>query len=273
MKQYFRIFAGILILFSATAVFSQTESERLTDASQTYSFLPPAGWNSNADSEGFGLVNPQKTIVLAIKAHSYANFAAFAADANLDRDGVELVGEPIEISGGTAFRTTKQTPKGVLHIGTCVMFSENGGGMMIVALSNEANAVAALEAGWNVSKTVQFYKPKQTAATSSSPLSGKHLMYLYTGNGYSERKDIYLCSSGGFYQSTGMGGFTPNNADGASFGAMGKKHGTWSISGTKLMLKFQNGGTTTYTISKRSASNEIGLNGNRYFVQEQNICQ
>lgn len=260
----------------ASATYAQPSETRLSDSSGSYSFVAPAGWKSNVDTEGFALANPEKTVILAIKAHNYENFAAFAADANLERDGLELVGKPLEITGGTAFRTTKKTPKGTIHIGTCVLFSPHGGGIVIVALSNEVNAVTALEWGWNVSKSVRFTKPPQTASAghSKSVLSGKHLLYLYTGNGYSERKDIYLCASGGFYHSTSLSGFTPNNSDGGSFGSLASKHGTWVISDdeAKLSLTFQNGRTVEYRITKLEGGG-IKLNGNRFFVQDQDKCR
>ncbi|MBC7901725.1 MAG: hypothetical protein H7070_16920 [Saprospiraceae bacterium] len=278
MRNIFSI--TVLLGIAATTpftIFAQTVENRLTDSTGTYSFAVPAGWKSNADAEGFAVVNPEKTVALAIKAHNYDNFAAFAADANLERDGLELVGKPLEITGGTAFRTMKKTPNGTIYIGTCVLFSPHGGGMIIVALSNEVNAATALETGWNLSQSVLFSKLRQNVVTgqSQSPLSGKHLLYLYTGNGYSERKDIYLCASGGFYQSTNLGGFTPNDSAGGSFGSLASKHGTWTISGdgAKLSLAFQNGRTAEYRITKRQASNEIGLNGNRFFVQSQDKCR
>lgn len=264
-------------IFLASATYAQPSENRLSDSSGSYSFTVPTSWKSSSDTQGFALENPGKTVILAIKAHNYKNFAAFAEDANLERDGLELVGKPLEITGGTAFRTTKKTPSGTIYIGTCVMFSPHGGGVVIVALSNEANAATGLESGWNVSQSVRFAKPstRASAGQSKSALSGKHLLYLYTGNGYSERKDIYLCASGGFYHSTSLGGFTPNNSGGGSFGSLASKHGSWTISGdgAKLTLTFQNGRTGEYRITKRQAPNEIGLNGQRFFVTSQNVCE
>lgn len=263
----------LIIILTAATAFGQTQTGRLTDATQTFSFVPPSGWLAKAgDDDGFALVNEPKTIIMLVKAHNYTNFKAFSDDAGLAADGLELIGEPKAITNGNHFRTAKRMRNGIMVVDACVLFSEDGGGVIVTTLTDEANAAVGYNNCISVSSSVVFNKPKLSAA-GDSPLSGKHLLYLYTGNGYSERKDIYLCASGAFYQSTGLGGFTPNDSDGASFGAMGKKHGTWSIVGTKLMLQFQNGGTTTYTISKRLASNEIGLNGSRYFVQTQNICQ
>lgn len=79
--------------------------------------------------------------------------------------------------------------------------------MVIVGLSNQADSAAAMAAGLGVAESVQFSKPNQAAGAGNSPLSGKHLLYMYSGNGYSERKDIYLCASGGFYHSSSLGGF------------------------------------------------------------------
>lgn len=266
--------AAVFIALSVTSCFAQAAGLRLTDSTGAYSFSVPAGWKSNADAEGFALVNPQKSVVLAIKEHGYDNFAAFGADANLERDGLELVGTPREITGGAAFLTTKKTLNGTIYVNTCVLFSPHGGGMVIVALSNQADSGTASQAGLSVAETVTFSKPKQ-AAGGQSALSGKHLLYMYTGNGYSERKDIYLCASGGFYHSSSLGGFTPNDSDESSFGSQRSKHGTWNVSpnGARLILNFQNGRTTEYSITKRQASNEVGLNGDRFFVQNQNICR
>ncbi|MEJ7848520.1 MAG: hypothetical protein WKF92_10580 [Pyrinomonadaceae bacterium] len=263
------------VIMAAASIFAQTGENRLSGSGGTYSFAVPAGWKSNADAEGFALVNPGKTLVLAIKEHNYDNFAAFAADANLERDGLELVGTPRKIAGGAAFTTTKKTPNGTIYINTCVLFSQHGGGMVIVALSNQEDSAAAMAAGLSVAQSVRFSKTKPTAGGGTSPLSGKHFLYMYTGNGSSERKDIYLCASGGFYYSSSLGGFTSNDSNGSSFGSQRSKHGTWRISpnGAKLILNFQNGRTAEYNISKRQAGNEIGLNGKRFFVQSQNICQ
>lgn len=276
MNKIFNSIAAVVMLLTASIAFSQTGETRLTDSPGGYSFAVPAGWKNKASGEGFGLVNPAETVILVVKSHNYRNFAEFGADANLERDGLELIGKPQDIPSGSTFRTTKNTTKGKLVIDTCVLFSPNGGGVIIAAFSDEANSTSAFETGINVASSVRFVKPAETAGGSSqSPLSGKHLLYLYTGSGYSERKDIYLCTSGGFYQSTDLGGFTPNDSSGSSFGSLRSADGTWKISanGTRLVLSFRAGGAVEYQISKRQASNEIDLNGKRFFVQSQNVCK
>ncbi len=258
------------IVIFAAAAFGQT---RLANEAEGYSFETPRGWTSEKSGDGYAVANLEKTIVIAVKGHSYANFQAFANDANLERDGLTLVGEPRAITGGNHFRTTKDG----LIIDTFVVFSQYGGGAMAVTFSKGSDAVIAFNTGSAIANSFEFTKPKTSAAASQvrNVLAGKHLLYLYTASGYSERKDIYLCSSGTFYQSTNLGGFSPGDVGGPSFGASGGRSGLWSISpnGQKLILRFQQGGTAEYQLAARQASNEIGMNGQRWFVKEQTECR
>ena len=264
----------VLLLVSAAA-FGQA-AERLTSDGDGYSFVAVKGWTSTTNGDGFAIVNPAKTIVIAVKAHSYRDFAAFAADANLERDGLELVGKPQEVRGGQIFRTVKRSPQGMAVIDTAVVFSANGSGVVVVAITDEANATDGFSTAAAIANSIQFFQPKVSATAEKvrSLLAGKRLIYLFTGNGYSERKDIVLCSNGVFYQSLDMGGFSAGNVDGPSFAATGGKRGRWSVSanGGKLVMAFDTAGTVQYTLSARQASNEIGMNGQRWFVQSQTVC-
>ena len=268
-------YAVIVQVVVAMGVTGQT-ADRINRESEGYSFSAIKGWKQASNAEGVTFANRDKTIIVVVKSHNYKDFAAFSADANLVRDGLELVGKPQDIKDGTTFRTVKRSPQGMAVIDTAVLFSPTGG-VVVVAISDEANAATGFATGLAVAGSVVFFQPKvgQAATQIKALLGGEKLLYMYTGNGYSERKDIVLCSSGTFYQTTGMGGFTTNNVDGPSFAATGGKRGTWAISptGSKLMMSFQNGGIVEYTLSARRAGNEIGMNGQRYFVQEQNVCR
>lgn len=278
MKRTMRTLAGICwVLLLGSAVCAQAVQERpMVSEAYGYSFAAPAGWTTQASGEGYALVDPANKILIAVKEHAYKDFAAFMAEANFERDGLEPVGKPQEVQGGHTFRTVKRTPKGIAVIDTTVLFSPHGGGVMIVAITDEANGKLGFESGLAIAGGVKFELPREGAAARKvrTALAGKQLTYLYTGSGYSERKDILLCSSGTFYQSSDMGGFSPGNVDGPSFAATGGKSGTWSISGngTRLVLRFSGGSTTEFVISARQASNEVGLNGQRYFVQNQSRC-
>lgn len=272
------MFLSVAALYCLMSVYAHAQSaERIINEAAGYSFTGLKGWSVRASAEGYGMVNPEKTVVLAVKSHSYKDFASFLADANIERDGLEVVGKAQDIAGGKTFRTVKRSPQGIVVFDTAVLFSSLGGGVVVIAITNEPNANAGFEAALVIANSVKFEAPKQSdvAAKVKSLLSGKLLTYLYTGNGYSERKDILLCTSGTFYQSTDMGGFSTGDVDGPSFAALGAKSGTWSISsdGGRLVLRFQNAGITEYKLSARQASNEIGMNNQRFFVQAQNKCR
>ena len=270
----FSVQVALCVLFLTAVSSAQDARERAAEASGSYSFRKPPAWTESSNADGFAYVNAGKTIILAVKRHNYADFKAFFADSNLERDGLELLGQPQDIVNGRYFRTVRRGQQTAV-IDTFVMFSPHGGGVAIVGITNEPNADASFKSALALSQSVEFAKPKTSAVAEKvrSALSGKQLTYLYTGNGYSERMDIILCSSGEAYRSTDMGGFSPNDADGGSFGALSKKAGTWQISADSTVLTLtMNNGSFGYRLTPRQASNEIALNGKRYFVQSQSIC-
>lgn len=278
-----RTFSKILFislsLFSA-ASFGQapaTADRKMSDTAAGYSFTAPGGWKSSQNAEGFAFVNPAETIILSVRQHGYRDFASLARDTTFE-PGFEVSGQPQDLKGGgKALRVTKKNPNGVGVIDFFVTFSPNGGGVIVMALSDSRNAEAAFYAGLKISDSVTFSKPQQQAAAGGSSawqstLAGKHLLYLYSGNGYFEEKHIYLCKAGTFFQTTGSGGFNPTDANDGSFAARGGKRGQWAVWGNTLQLRFQDGSVGNYSITPRPAGNEIGLNGRRYFVQANVGC-
>lgn len=267
----------LMMLVIASSDLAQTGERRLTHKTDGYDLVLPGGWNSESNAEGFALVNPAKTIVVVVKGHSYQNFASFADDADLAQDGLQLVSEPREIQGGNHFRAARRMPEGVLVVDTFVMFSPHGGGVVVAALSDEKDAEANLKAGVDIAASIRFARPQVSPAAGQARarLSGKHLIYLYTASGYSERKEIILCASGTFYQSTNQSGLSSGGGSVASLAGSGAASGQWTISpdGGRLIMRFQNGGTSEYQISARESSGEIGLNGQRFFIKDQNRCQ
>ena len=228
----------------------------------------PAGYTVRQDTNGTAATNAAGTTLIAIKGHTYRNFEAFAADANLARDGFTLNGEPrlLERGDGIYFRASKPNPQGG-HIvaDTFVTFLPQGGGAVVVALSELNAADAGYYAAYDITAKIQFFQPQATAGSSAwdNALRGKHLLYLYTGNGYSERKDLFLLANGSFIQRVNMS----SNSINGSGGGGGRTDGSWRVTPAgQLLLSFNDGRSANYTLSTRQASNEVGLNGHRYFV-------
>lgn len=270
-----RKMAEILLIVSAVLSFgiigvAQT-GKTLSDTSGGYSFTAPAGFTTKQSEQGFALVDSTNTYLIVISSHRYNDAKSFADNANLAKDGLTLTGDG-ELLNDTDFyfRSYKDTPQGRVIIDSFVLFSPHGGGVMIVAMAETDKANAAFEKALEISKTARFSKPQESEAGSQwqTFLRGKHLLYLNTNNGYSARRDIYLCSNGSFVSSNGDSSISINGTVATS----GKGSGTWKVSGANLILNFSSGEFSEYTLSTRQSGNEIGLNGSRYFVQNDAGC-
>lgn len=266
-----------MILLAPTPAFSQggLAETQTTDENSGYSFTVPKEFKAQKSGGGFALVNTAQTVLIVVKGHDFQTMKEFDAQSNFERDGLTPVGRVQDVGDkGKYFRVTKQTAQGLGIVDTFVMFSPFGGGTLIVALSDTANHKDAFQAGLQVAESITFTKRQTSSAETQweTLLRGKHLLYLYTGNGYSERRDIYLCPSGEFY-------FQSNTLSNSSTGSgvlASNSDGRWKISerdAVMLTLQFNNGRVNEYRITRRQAGNEIGLNGNRYFVQTQNRCR
>lgn len=275
-RKFQLIFLSFLIFAFADSAFSQAKQteKRLSDASGGYNFVAPAAFDSQQNGEGFGLVNVEKTVIIAVKSHNFKSFEEFAAQSSLEKDGFSLVGK-IQNFGerGKTFLAAKQTAQGNLLADTFVLFSPFGGGVLIVAFSDKESNEKAFQAALGIAKSLIFTKSETSAKADQwqTYLRGKHLLYLYTASGFSERTDIYLCSSGEFIYRSDSSSLS-NNGSGA---VEANNDGTWktSASGENLILQFRSGATREYKLSPGKTNGEITLNGNRYFVQNQNRCR
>lgn len=264
-------------------------AERSIAANVRYSFEAPDGWKKVVNDLGYQFTSPGEGVILLVRPHGENDFAKAVRTTEIDST-YKVVGEPRNLeNGGKSFRVTKPLANGGTGVvDVFLMLSPDGGGVIVMALSGPANADAAYKAGLNVAESVSFSgavasrpanTPPATASTPSSAspwesrLSNKHLLFLYSGNGYFEERHYYLCSSGTFYYKSGSGGYTPGNADGGSFAGRSGNSGRWGISGSALVLQYQNGNVVRFNLSARQASNEVGMNGNRYFIDGAANCQ
>jgi hypothetical protein len=129
-----------------------------------------------------------------------------------------------------------------------------------------------------VANSVQFLKPvlAPVAVEWQQRIQGKQLLYLYTGNGFSEKASIDLCPSGAFYY-TGDGSYKSGGYAQFSYAGQEANEGIWKVwvkNGQPVLVLFFNNNTIAeYALSKRQAGNEIGLNGKRYFIQGTASCR
>ncbi len=244
--------------------FLPVQAQRLLQDPSGFAVQVPETLQVQQDTSGIVLGGAAQPGVVVLKGHAFANFEAFASQANLARDGFEQVGEVRALNATDRhFRAAKPNLEGGhLIADTFVRFSPYGGGCVVVALSSSDQADAAYRWGEQIATQVAFSQPIVNNVWEQA-LRGKHLVYLSTGNGYSERFDLYLLANNTFVSRSDMSSLSVNGSGAAA----NSVDGSWRITGDgQLVLNYQNGRANTYKLEPRQASNEVALNGRRYFV-------
>ena len=284
---------ALLIVISLVAVASfafgqggPPSAERRIAANVQYAFDAPSGWKRTENADGYTITSSDGALIILVRPHGENDFANAFRTTEID-NSYTIAREPSAMdNGGRSFRVAKQLANGGTGVvDVFIMLSPNGGGVLVMALSSPANSEAAYKIGLRLANSVSFpgtrstsrpVAPQSDTKTGSpweSRLGNKHLLYLYSGNGYFEERHYYLCSSGIFYFKAGSGGFTPGNSDGGSFAGRSGNSGRWGVSGSTLVLQYNNGNLVRLALTERQKSSEIGLNGTRYFIEPQTNCQ
>ncbi len=97
---------------------------------------------------------------------------------------------------------------------------------------------------------------------------GRKLLYIYVGNGYRKKEQIWLCSDGSF-QSSGYGGSLSSLGSAAFSDGVGR--GKWAVNGDVLSLVFSNGSVAKYKLSFYDGY--LYLDNTRYFRTENDLCK
>lgn len=256
---------------------------RYKDPFGTYSFQVPAGCSVTPTKDGFEINCGLSGIEMTVSSHAYNSTAAVkkdAVDVNDASSAVSLKASTSDYnSNGVLVHYEGKASGSPLVIESLVLVSPHGGGASVAAKGGMLNYTPAVTATLkSIANSMQFTKPTVSADAQQwiTKLKGKQLLYLYTASGYSEKYSYDLCVNNTFvaagdnsYTSTGY----DSNASGASSSG---GSGTWKIisqgSASMLVLTFNNGTIKTFEITARSASNEVGLNGKRYFIQASKSC-
>lgn len=275
MKNFLLTLTVVITL--SLGIFAQANLETIKDETSGYSFKIPENWSGEKANGGVVLVNKAKTANIVVKPHNYKDFdSMIQTEGGIEKDGFTQVGKTSSFAGGAKhFRAYKNANGQAVIVDTIFMVSEYGGGVIVAAIStNEQSAEVGFNGAVEVVKTMSFTKPKQSPQSSNlkSLFSGKKLTYFYTGNGYSESRKIWLCSSGAYISRSE----SSSNSQIGTGATASSSQGTWTIkeAGTSvfLILNSNKGEFSQFEISKRQASNEIGLNGKRFFVENHNDC-
>jgi hypothetical protein len=275
------IFIALIITFilglNANA---QTMTEKnVTDTANGFSFTVPNGWICQETNGIYILTDDAKTANIILKKHNYKNYEEFTqGDGAFERDGFTKTKKTTDLTDGSFYDKVSKSINGKDFIfDVLFLLSKYGGGAVMTGVSTDKTSNEVTVAGiTELLKTLVFTEvktPPQDSATQNA-FAGKKFRYLYSNNGYRESRTITLCKSGSYFfqsesgSSSSLGGGFTNSSD----------RGTWQVqkngNSILLTLRSQAGNPTKqYQVSARQASNEIGLNNDRFFVSEHNECQ
>ncbi len=258
--------------------------QRLSNAFLGYAFNAPNEWQMKEENGSFAFGRGDQQVIITVAPHNYNDLSSLRNDTKNVQDPnsntyLNVRFDPYSETG--AWVIFNGTIKGQPYIiATIALISPYGGGINIAVISptslyNESlsNTVRAM------ANTVSFTKPQTSALALQwkNRLKGKELLYLATGNGLSDKFSIDLCGNGQFAKKENSSYLSQTYTDNFTYAGRSGNEGRWDImtrgNTPILVLRANDGQVFQYEISPRQASNELGMNGKRYFVRQSQFCQ
>jgi hypothetical protein len=163
--------------------------------------------------------------------------------------------------------------------------AESGLAVYVVMLEPaKQNMVPAI--GKKLIKGMAFSTPKTEAQVQqevannidwNNELRGRTLKYMYTGGGLSMTKKMNLCSNGSFSYSDSDSYASSDAVGDFSAYSQGGQSGSWQIKGNNIVLQWNDGSTSQYTLSRRYVPewSEWGtfVDEERWFNVQNQVCQ
>ena len=122
-----------------------------------------------------------------------------------------------------------------------------------------------------IANTISAAAAAPSGGELAAYLKGRYLVRFYSGNGYSEKHEIWLCTNGQFRSRFDGGGFTQGVASGAFEGG---NVGTWAAQGNRaggvLSLSASDGAQSRFEV--RESSDALLLNGQKWLRGENSLC-
>ncbi len=255
---------------------------RVGDPSNGYSFQLPSSWTQTLENGSYIIKKAGINAQIGLAPHNYSSLDEIRRNAFDVQDAASntfLRATVAPYGANSLFiRYDGQAQGQVVIIEMVSMVSPNGGGVSVVGSGAQADYSAQITTAIKtIANSVQFQKPQVSPVAQQwkQRVTGKQLLFLQTGNGSSDKITIDLCAAGRFayysdssYMSGGFSQF--------SYAGQDANSGTWKIiargSQPVLQLFFDSGSLQEYQLSARQAGNEIGLNGQRYFIQPASNC-
>jgi hypothetical protein len=257
---------------------------RYKDTEGAYSFQLPADCTANPTLEGFEIDCGNDGLMMSISKNHYSDIEALKKEW-IDVDDAQT-GTSLRVNisdygkNGVLARYTGKISNSPAVLEIIHLVSPHGGGVAVTTKAPpEASTPAISGILKSIANSIRFSKPVVSAESQQwiTKLKGKQLLYLYTGNGYSEKYSYDLCVNNTFVLAGDNVHTSTDYNSNTSLAYASSGNGTWKIDshsgGAVLILTHNDGQIKSIPITARKASNEVGLNGDRFFIRESKSCQ
>jgi hypothetical protein len=255
-------------------------------------FTPPAGYQAQREQIWYLLKSSNREGGLVVMPHTSATLPDLKKIAT---EGF-LIGEDTKLTPRGPVQQVNANTIAVDYAGTLegqsaqarmvAVLSPHGGGAFVMATARTQQFTpehAALAEA--VARTFRFEKIDTTSVTGfwRQRLTGRKLQYFsrYSSSGvggfsgYSEHKQLSLCSDGSFLFSGDFSGAINVPGASANLGNRGGNAGSWKIvpqlKQAVLQLSFADGSKASYTLALEDG--KTFLNGNRWYLDDKSDCR
>lgn len=131
-----------------------------------------------------------------------------------------------------------------------------------------------------ICREMTFKEPSQKVNSNSNSIRnnndwgnymrGRHIKYMKTDNGLSEKDAIWLCSDGSYARYNTTNYISSGAAMNFDAHQSGEEFGNWEVNGSRLILKSKNGGQQSFTLELMD--DKLYMNGVQYFRLNNERC-
>lgn len=253
------------------------EAQTPVSVSSGLTVQAPRGWRSNVAGDKVVMVGPDgdTTIIATLDAATDATIRA------------QLTG-PIDLGNGIVLTPTAQprtvgdyvsndySVRGTRIPGKAVVMVRRypgGRALGLVGISPSASVETMRVAQAQMMRTAAVKTPPAPAGSGlTTYLKGRYLVRFYSGSGYHEKQEIWLCSDGSYAMSADGGGVTTGVASGAFRGShLGRWSASGALSGGRLTLSAQDGRQLVFNVAE--GRDGLYLDGKRWMRGDNQKCR
>jgi hypothetical protein len=250
-----------------------TGGETISDPQIGLSLTLPEGWRGRLGPGG------ETFLMESVSGDAYM---VVIGDQVSEPEARALLAQPVDVGGGVVLVPSGDVRDvGAGHLtsdfsvtgaqveltGTVdVRLTSTGLGVAFVLLAPPGAAEAHRESMREFALSLGVSEP--TAAPAGSDewepyLRGRYLAHFYTATGYTESRELWLCSDGSFFYDSKGGGF----GGGASGAVQSRGGGRWSATGAgasgTLVLDWSGGGRNSWALEYDDEQDRLYVNGER----------